>query len=349
MNPKKALITGISGQDGYHIVKLLLSKNYEVYGILRRKTTDRFGNLSSLPEQDLKKIKFLDGDITDMSFIISIMKTVKPDEVYHLAAMSFVQYSFFNPETTYKTNFIATYYLLESIKAFSKDTKFFFACSSESYGNSEDKIQSLSTRFAPVSPYGISKASSFHLVKMYREVYGLFAVNGISFNHESEFRGPEFVTRKISMFVGSYAKTHQGVLEMGNLEARRDWGHSEDFVEGFWLSLQKPKPQDYIFANNVTNSVREFIDAAFKVIGREIKWQGEGLNEVGIDTGSQKIVVRVSKEFFRHRDINLLFGDSSLARKELNWSTKVKFQDLVRRMVQNDVRLAEAKSGSPKL
>ena len=353
MDSKKALITGISGQDGYYTVKLLLSKNYEIFGILRRKQESSYGNLMNLPESDLNKITFFEGDINDMSFIMNVIKSIKPDEVYHLAGQTFLKYSFSNPEITFQTNFIATYYLLESIKVFSKDTKFFFTSSSEVFGNSLDKTQTISTKFNPINPYGISKAIAFHLVKMYRDVYGIFAVNGICFNHESEFRGPEFVTRKISMFVANYSKTLQGFLEMGNLDATRAWGHSEDFVEGFWLSLQQSKAKDYIFAHEETNSIRDFIQEAFKVIGREIKFMGEGLNEVGIDCSNQHIVLRIHQDMMRPKDIYHSHGESSITKKELNWNPKVKIHDLVRRMVLNDIRLIEKKkknSGfSPKL
>ena len=343
MNTKKALITGISGQDGYYIVKLLLLKNYEIFGILRRKSESAYGNLLKLSDHDRNKIKFLEGDINDMIFIINIINDIKPDEIYHLAAQSFLQYSFSNPEITFQTNFFATYYFLESIKAFSKDTKFFFTCSSEIFGNSIDKIQTISTRLNPVNPYAISKASSFHLVKMYRDVYGIFAVNGICYNHESEFRGPEFVTRKISMFVANYAKTLQGTLEMGNLDAQRAWGHAEDFVQGFWLSLQQPIARDYIFAHEETNSVREFIQEAFKVIGRSIQWIGDGVDEVGIDSLNQKIVVKINREMMRPIDVHHSYGESSLTKKQLNWSPNVKIQDLVKRMVLNDMRIIEEK------
>lgn len=340
---KKVIITGITGQDGYFLTKLLLKKNYEVYGINRRKTGTLYGNLHSLEPEEFKQINFLYGDIMDMKFIFDSIKQIQPDEIYHLAAQSFVHYSFQNPEITYKTNFLASYYLLEGIKLFSPKTAFFMACTSEIFGNLDYTPLRIPSELRPASPYGISKAACFYLVQMYRESYGLYAVNGVSFNHESEMRGEDFVTRKVTIFVAQYEATKKGILELGNLYSKRDWGHSEDFVRGFHDSLQQPKARDYIFATGKSYSVKDFLNVAFKEIGVSIVWEGKGVNEVGIDKATNQVMIKVSPKFLRENDIDMLQGDASDTKKALKWDFKIDFPELVKRMVDNDRKLLRAR------
>ena len=280
---KTALISGITGQDGFFLARFLLQKNYKVFGIIRRKSSHEIGNLMYLTSEEYEKLTIFSGDVTDFVFIQELIKSIQPDEIYHLAGQSFVKYSFSNPSITFQTNYFSTFYLLESIRLHSQKSKFYFACTSEVFGNSDEIPLSIYSKMDPVSPYGLSKLSAYFLIKQYRKNYFIFAVNGISFNHESEYRGEDFVTRKISKFVALYEKKLEGELEIGNVNAKRDWGHSEDYVKGFWLSLQQNEPRDYIFATGTSYSVKDFINAAFTQIGFELEWQGEGCDEKAID------------------------------------------------------------------
>lgn len=333
---KIALIAGITGQDGFYLTQYLLQKNYKIYGIIRRKSSNDIGNLVHLTPEQMRKVTICEGDVLDFVFLRDLIKSIQADEIYHLAGQSFVKYSFSNPIITFQTNFFSTLYFLESIRLHSAKSKFFFACTSETFGNSNETPLRIESKMDPVSPYGISKLSAFLLVKQYRRNSQIFAVSGVSFNHESEFRGEEFVTRKISKFVANYEKTLEGVLEIGNLHARRDWGHSEDYVKGFWLSLQQKEPKDYVFATGTSFSVKDFINAAFKLIGRELEWQGESYDEKAIDIRKNTVVVRVDTKLLRPQDIENLKGDTEHTRKTLGWVANIQFEELVRRMVQND-------------
>ncbi|MCW1294355.1 MAG: GDP-mannose 4,6-dehydratase [Candidatus Parvarchaeota archaeon] len=334
---KKALITGITGQDGYFLSKLLLSKGYEVSGIIRRNSSMHQGTLEKLDPEERKQIKIYYGDITDNNFIVSTIEKIKPDEVYHLAAQSFVGYSFENPTFTYHNNIMGTLNVLNAVKEKSINTKLYFAATSELFGKVTTAPQNEETPFMPNSPYAISKLAGYWTAKSYREAYNLFFCNGILFNHESEVRGPEFVTRKISMKVAKISKGEKEPLVLGNLNSRKDWGYAKDFVEGMHLMLQQKKADDFVLATGEQHTVREFVEKAFKCINKEITWEGEGINEVGKEKDSDRILVKVSKEFFRPIEAENFLGDYSKANRVLGWKPKTKFEDLVKIMVENDI------------
>ncbi|EHP84937.1 GDP-mannose 4,6-dehydratase [Methanotorris formicicus] len=338
---KKAIITGITGQDGYFLTKLLLEKGYEVHGIVRRNSQNSLGNLDYLPKEEREQIIIYWGDITDNAFIDSVIKKVQPDEVYHLAAQSFVWFSFKNPRFTYDVNIGGTLNVVNAIKEYSPHSKMYFAATSELYGKVQEIPQKETTPFYPRSPYAVSKLAGFWTVKNYRESYDLFMSNGILFNHESEMRGPEFVTRKISLGVAKIYYGLQDCIELGNLNAKRDWGYAKDYVYGMWLILQHIKPDDFVLATGETHSVREFVEEAFKVVGIDIEWEGEGINEVGKDANTGKVLVKVNPEYFRPAEVDILVGDYSKAKRELGWEPKVKFKDLVRIMVEKDLERIE--------
>ncbi|MGC8725547.1 MAG: GDP-mannose 4,6-dehydratase [Thermoplasmata archaeon] len=338
MKDKKALITGISGQDGYFLSQLLIDKGYEVHGIVRRNSQMSNGTLDYLSDKYKGHITVHYGDITDALFIEETVKKVKPDELYHLAAQSFVGYSFKNPSSTYDINIGGTLNVVNAVKEYSPSTKLYFAGTSELYGQPETKPQNENTVFHPRSPYAISKLAGYWTVKVYRESYNLFMCNGILFNHESEVRGPEFVTRKISLKVAAIAKGDDTPLMIGNIEARKDWGYAKDYVYGMWLMLQNKEPGDYVLATGEMHTVREFIVEAFRVIGKEILWEGKGINEVGKDKETGKILVKVSPEFYRPLESDNYMGDYSKANKALGWEPKVKFKELVSIMVKADLK-----------
>jgi GDPmannose 4,6-dehydratase len=334
---KKALISGITGQDGYYLAELLLEKGYEVYGMYRRSSLDileRIGKLSS-------KIKLVEGDLTDSSSIFRIIKDINPDEVYNLGAQSFVAASWTQPESTVDINANGVLRFLEAIRLLNPKIRFYQASTSELYGKVKEIPQNEKTPFNPRSPYGVSKLFGFEIVKNYRDSYGLFAVNGILFNHESKKRGLQFVTRKISH---SVAKIHYGLqdcLELGNLNAKRDWGHAMDYVVAMWLMLQKEEPNDYVIATGECFSVRDFVKRAFKEIGKNIVWEREGVDEIGKCDG--KIVVKINPKFYRPAEVDLLLRDSTKARKELGWFPKISFSELVHEMVQSDLEIVGEK------
>ncbi|MGC8657397.1 MAG: GDP-mannose 4,6-dehydratase, partial [Thermoplasmata archaeon] len=338
MKDKKALITGISGQDGYFLSQLLIDKGYEVHGIVRRNSQMSNGTLDYLSDKYKGHITVHYGDITDALFIEETVKKVKPDELYHLAAQSFVGYSFKNPSSTYDINIGGTLNVVNAVKEYSPSTKLYFAGTSELYGQPETTPQNENTVFHPRSPYAISKLAGYWTVKVYRESYNLFMCNGILFNHESEVRGPEFVTRKISLKVAAIAKGDDTPLMIGNIEARKDWGYAKDYVYGMWLMLQNKEPGDYVLATGEMHTVREFIVEAFRVIGKEILWEGKGINEVGKDKETGKILVKVSPEFYRPLESDNYMGDYSKANKALGWEPKVKFKELVSIMVKADLK-----------
>ncbi len=332
----KALITGITGQDGYFLAKLLLSKNYEVYGIARRKSNMSLGTLDC--DETLKRsVNILWGDVLDNPFIESTIKQVKPDEVYHLAAQSFVGYSFENPEVTYDVNIKGTLHVLNSIKDYSKSTRLYNATTSEMFGKPQVTPQNEKTPFFPRSPYAISKLAAYWTVADYREAYGMFAVNGILFNHESEVRGPEFVTKKISLGVAKiYHGSHDPIV-LGNLDAKKDWGYARDYVEAMWMMLQQDKPDDYVIGTGEQHTVREFVEEAFKVIGMTIRWKGEGVNEVGVSEDG-RVLVKVDLRLFRPLESDNYMADYTKARIKLGWEPAVKFKELVKIMVEHDIK-----------
>ena len=348
---KTALITGITGQDGSFLAELLIEKGYSVHGIIRRSSsfnTERIEHLY-LKEwiKDQKQDRAINlhyGDMTDSSSLIRILQQVKPDEIYNLAAQSHVKVSFDVPEYTAETDAVGTLRLLEAIRILGLENKckIYQASTSELYGMVQEVPQKETTPFYPRSPYGVAKMYAYWITKNYRESYGMFAANGILFNHESERRGETFVTRKITLAAARIAKGLQNKLYLGNLSALRDWGYAKDYVECMWLILQQDKPDDFVVATGEAHSVRDFCTLAFKYAGIELKWQGEGLNEQGIDVKTGKVLVEVDPKFFRPAEVEQLLGDPTKAQKELGWNPrKTSFEDLVRIMVESDLKKAE--------
>ena len=348
---KTALITGITGQDGSFLAELLIEKGYSVHGIIRRSSsfnTERIEHLY-LREwiKDQKQDRAINlhyGDMTDSSSLIRILQQVQPDEIYNLAAQSHVKVSFDVPEYTAETDAVGTLRLLEAIRILGLEnkTKIYQASTSELYGMVQEVPQKETTPFYPRSPYGVAKMYAYWITKNYRESYGMFAANGILFNHESERRGETFVTRKITLAAARIAKGLQNKLYLGNLSALRDWGYAKDYVECMWLILQQEKPDDFVVATGVAHSVREFCTLAFKYAGIELKWQGEGVNEQGVDVKTGNVLVEVDPKFFRPAEVEQLLGDPTKAQKELGWNPrKTSFEDLVRIMVESDLKKAE--------
>ena len=348
---KTALITGITGQDGSFLAELLIEKGYSVHGIIRRSSsfnTERIEHLY-LKEwiKDQKQDRAINlhyGDMTDSSSLIRILQQVKPDEIYNLAAQSHVKVSFDVPEYTAETDAVGTLRLLEAIRILGLENKckIYQASTSELYGMVQEVPQKETTPFYPRSPYGVAKMYAYWITKNYRESYGMFAANGILFNHESERRGETFVTRKITLAAARIAKGLQNKLYLGNLSALRDWGYAKDYVECMWLILQQDKPDDFVVATGEAHSVRDFCTLAFKYAGIDLKWQGEGLNEKGIDVKTGKVLVEVDPKFFRPAEVEQLLGDPTKAQKELGWNPrKTSFEDLVRIMVESDLKKAE--------
>ena len=337
---KKALITGITGQDGSYLTELLLEKGYEVHGIIRRQSsqnTERIDHV--LNDSAFAKRVFLHyGDLTDSSNAHGLIQEIRPDEVYNLAAQSHVAVSFEVPEYTAEATGVGTIRLLEAVRQSGLPIRFYQASTSELFGGlPETAPQSEATPFYPKSPYGAAKLYSFWITKNYRESYGMFACNGILFNHESPRRGETFVTRKITLAVARIAKGLQEKLTLGNLEAKRDWGFAGDYVEGMWRILQQDQPEDYVLATNETHTVREFVEKAFAETGVLIRWEGEGRNEKGYDAKTGKLLVDVSEQFYRPAEVELLWGDSTKAEHELGWRRKVGFAELVKMMVAADL------------
>lgn len=342
---KKALITGITGQDGSYLAEFLLNKGYEVHGIVRRVSTfnrQRIEHLSpDLHEKKTNHKVYLHyGDLTDSSSLHRILRDLRPDEVYHLGAQSHVRISFDIPEFTGNTTGLSTVRLLEAIQHDSPKTKFYQASSSEMFGAVKEVPQKETTPFHPRSPYGVAKVYAYWSAVNYRESYGLFVCNGILFNHESPRRGENFVSRKITV---SITKILQGKLDhilLGNLDAKRDWGYAPDYVEGMWQMMQLEKPDDFILATGETHSVREFVEEACRLVGIDLLWEGKGLEEKGIDRKTGKVIVGVDPMYFRPAEVDLLQGDYSKARKVFGWEPKVKFKELVRIMLEADLKLA---------
>ena len=329
---KKALITGITGQDGSYLAELLLENGYEVWGLRRRRAGDDLGHVGHLKEH----IRLLCGDMTDPVSLLEAVRTSQPDEVYNLAAQSFVAASWAAPLSTAEINGFGVAALLEAIRLVKPVARFYQASTSELFGKVQEMPQNEQTPFYPRSPYGVAKLYGHWITRNYRESYGLFACAGILFNHESERRGPEFVTRKITRAAAAIANGRQEPLLLGNLDARRDWGHSADYVRAMWLMLQQPEPDDYVIASGETRTVREFASSAFAAAGIPLTWEGEGLQEVGRLQRSGRIAVRVSEAYVRPAEVDVLLGDPSRAEQKLGWRREIGFEELVRRMVEHD-------------
>ena len=332
---KHALITGITGQDGSYLAELLLDKGYEVYGLMRRKSVVDYGNVDHIKD----KIHFIYADMTDQTSLIHAMTISQADEVYNLAAQSFVATSWEQPLATAEIDAIGVTNMLEAIRVVKPEAHFYQASTSEMFGLVQAIPQCETTPFYPRSPYGVAKLYGHWITKNYRESYNLFACSGILFNPESERRGKEFVTRKITNAVARIKQGVQDCVELGNLDSKRDWGHSKDYVHAMWLMLQQDTPDDYVIATNETRTVREFVDTAFACAGIEIEWSGKGVNETGTDKATGKVVVKVNPEFFRPAEVDILLGDPSKAEKTLGWKREIPFQELVSRMVKNDMEL----------
>ncbi|MEK7555846.1 MAG: GDP-mannose 4,6-dehydratase [Patescibacteria group bacterium] len=342
---KKALITGITGQDGSYLAELLLEKGYEVHGIIRRASsfnTERIGHLYQDPHETEKKLFLHYGDLTDSTNLIRIIKDVQPDELYNLAAQSHVKVSFETPEYTGNSDGLGTLRILEAIRllGLEKKTKFYQASTSEMFGATPPP-QNEETPFYPRSPYGAAKLYAHWIVKNYREAYGIFAVSGILFNHESHRRGETFVTKKITRAAARISLGLQEKVYLGNLNAKRDWGHAKDYVYAMYLMLQQEIPEDYVIATGKQFSVREFCEAVFKELGVEIVWKGSGVDEKGVDKKTGKVVVEIDPRYFRPTEVESLLGDPTKAKQKLGWEAKIGFEELVKEMVATD--LEEAK------
>lgn len=341
---KKAIITGITGQDGSYLAEFLLEKGYEVHGIIRRSSlinTHRVDHLYKDPHEADVRFFMHYGDMTDSTNLIRLIQKIQPDEIYNLAAMSHVKVSFDTPEYTANADGIGTLRILEAVRllGLEKKTKIYQASTSELFGKVVETPQKEITPFYPRSPYGVAKLYAYWITVNYREAYGLFASNGILFNHESPRRGETFVTRKITMATAAIKLGLQKKLYIGNLDAKRDWGYAKDYVEGMWMILQHKKADDFILATGETHSVREFIELAFKEVDIEIVWKGSGVNEKGYDKKTNKLLIEVDPRYFRPTEVDLLLGDPSKANRELGWYPKTKFQDLVKMMVKSDLEL----------
>jgi GDPmannose 4,6-dehydratase len=343
---KTALITGITGQDGAYLAELLLSKGYDVHGVKRRASsfnTDRIDHLYQDPHERDVRLKLHYGDLTDSTNLIRIIQEVQPDEIYNLAAQSHVAVSFETPEYTANADAVGTLRLLEAVRilGLQSKTRFYQASTSEMFGKVQEIPQRETTPFYPRSPYGVAKLYAYWITVNYREAYGMFACNGILFNHESPVRGETFVSRKITRALTRIHVGLQDTLHLGNLDSRRDWGHARDYVRAQWLMLQRDEPDDFVIATGTQFSVRDFVNSAGSLLGMTIEWRGEGVEEVGVDSATGRAIVRVDPRYFRPTEVDTLLGDPSKARERLGWSAEISFSDLVSEMVSED--LAEAK------
>jgi len=342
---KKALITGVTGQDGAYLAEFLLDKGYEVHGIKRRTSlfnTDRIDHLYQDPHEKNPRLILHHGDMTDSSSLIRVMQQVQPDEIYNLAAQSHVAVSFEEPEYTANSDALGALRLLEGMRilGLEKKTRFYQASTSELYGKVRETPQSETTPFHPRSPYGVAKMYAYWITVNYREAYGMYACNGILFNHESPIRGETFVTRKITRALARIKLGLQDCLYLGNLGSLRDWGHARDYVQMEWLMLQQDEAEDYVIATGEQHSVREFVECAGAELGITVTWQGEGVDETGVDQHGH-VIVRVDPRYFRPAEVETLLGDPSKARRQLGWKPKVGFAELVSEMVRSDLREAE--------
>ena len=348
---KKALISGITGQDGSFLAEFLLQKGYEVHGILRRSSSFNTGRIEHLYfdewVRDMKQKRIINlhyGDMTDSSSLIRIIQSVQPDEIYNLAAQSHVKVSFDVPEYTAETDAVGTLRMLEAVRilGMEKKTRIYQASTSELFGKVQEVPQSETTPFYPRSPYGVAKQYGFWITKNYRESYGMFAVNGILFNHESERRGETFVTRKITLAAARIAQGFQDKLYLGNLDARRDWGYAKDYIECMWLILQHDTPEDFVIATGEMHTVREFATLAFREVGITLCWEGQGVDEKGIDTQTGKVLVEVDPKYFRPAEVEQLLGDPTKAKTLLGWNPRqTSFEELVRIMAEHDMKFVK--------
>jgi GDPmannose 4,6-dehydratase len=349
MGDKIALITGVTGQDGALLARLLLDKGYVVHGIKRRSSsfnTARVDDIYVDPHEQETRFFLHYGDLTDATNLIRLLQETQPTEIYNLAAQSHVQVSFETPEYTANADGLGTLRLLEAMRILRlHDTKFYQASTSEMYGKVVEIPQCETTPFYPRSPYGVAKLYAYWITINYREAYEMFASNGILFNHEGPLRGETFVTRKITRAVAAIELGLQHVLYVGNLDARRDWGDARDFVKGMWSILQHSKPDDYVLATGESHSVREFIELAFAQVGRKIAWKGKGDDEVGFDDASGQVVIKVDRRYFRPTEVDTLLGDASKARQELGWKPETSFADLVAQMVKSDLEVVPTEAG----
>lgn len=346
---KKALITGITGQDGSYLTELLLEKGYEVHGIIRRSSTFNTSRIDHIfqdeHEKDTKLFLHF-GDMSDASNISRLIEKIQPDEIYHLAAQSHVRVSFDIPEYTADVTGVGTLRILDAIRESGVKTKFYQASSSEMFGLVQHVPQTEETPFYPRSPYGVAKVYGYWITKNYRESYDLFACNGILFNHESPRRGETFVTRKVTRGLARIKLGIEDTLFMGNLDAKRDWGYAKDYVEGMWMMLQQDKPDDYVLATNETHTVREFIEIAAERLGFELEWRGKDVKEEGVDKKTGNVIIKIDPRYFRPAEVDLLIGDPAKAKKIMGWEPKVKFKELVEIMVDADLQTESAKKGS---
>jgi GDPmannose 4,6-dehydratase len=343
---KVALITGVTGQDGGYLAEFLLNKGYVVHGLRRRSSSFNSGRIEHLyrdmHEADVRFFLHY-GDLTDATNLIRLVQQIEPDEIYNLAAQSHVYVSFETPEYTANADALGTLRLLEAIRilGLEKKTRLYQASTSEMYGKVQEIPQRETTPFYPRSPYGVAKLYAYWITVNYREAYGMHASNGILFNHEGPTRGETFVTRKITRAVAAISKGKQDKLYLGNLDAKRDWGHARDYVEGMWLMLQQEEPDDYVLATGETHSVREFVEKAFAEVGHSIVWSGSGKHEIGKEARSGKILIEIDPRFFRPTEVDILIGDATKARERLGWQPKIRFEDLVREMVQGDLKFVD--------
>lgn len=334
---KKALITGITGQDGSYLAELLLEKGYEVYGIMRRKSVVDYGNVEHIKD----KLNFIYADMTDVVSLIRAMRISQADEVYNLAAQSFVATSWEQPLATADIDALGVTNMLEAIRTVKPEARFYQASTSEMFGLVQEMPQKETTPFYPRSPYGVAKVYGHWITKNYRESYDMYACSGILFNHESERRGLEFVTRKITDAVARIKLGVQDHVELGNMDSKRDWGHSKDYVHAMWLMLQQDKADDYVVATGETRTVREFVELAFGHVGIDVEWKGQGVDEIGVDKATGKTIVAINPKFFRPAEVEVLLGDPAKAEKVLGWKRDISFSQLVEGMVKNDMALVE--------
>lgn len=337
---KKALITGITGQDGSYLAELLLEKGYEVYGIMRRKSVVDYGNVEHIKD----KLNFIYADMTDVVSLIRAMRISQADEIYNLAAQSFVATSWEQPLATADIDALGVTNMLEAIRTVKPEARFYQASTSEMFGLVQEMPQKETTPFYPRSPYGVAKVYGHWITKNYRESYEMYACSGILFNHESERRGLEFVTRKITDAVARIKLGVQDHVELGNMDSKRDWGHSKDYVHAMWLMLQQDKADDYVVATGETRTVREFVELAFGHVGIDVEWKGQGVDEIGVDKATGKTIVTINPKFFRPAEVEVLLGDPAKAEKVLGWKRNISFSQLVEGMVKNDLALVDRKS-----
>ena len=334
---KRALITGVNGQDGSYLAELLLEKGYKVYGLMRRKSSVDYGNVDHIKD----KIEFIYADMADVVSLANAMRISQADEVYNLAAQSFVGTSWEQPVATAEIDGIGALNMLEAIRMIKPTAKFYQASTSEMYGLVQAIPQNEDTPFYPRSPYGVAKLYGHWITKNYRESYDMYACSGILFNHESERRGKEFVTRKITDAVARIKLGVQEVLELGNLDAKRDWGHAKDYVKAMWLMLQQDEADDYVIATNETRTVREFVERTFKYVNIDIVWEGSEVNEIGKDKATGKTLIKINPDFFRPAEVEILIGDPIKGETKLGWKREIPFNELVERMIKNDLMLVE--------